>query len=170
MYICIHMYIYICIYIYIYQMSNILINIISSLKLLMLLWNKIPVVAHLVTSWCAYRKSKMPYLNMILFWYCGNFLDKWKLVYLIKKTLLVRFVEPINWLSLYLSYNWIMQLLKTASAIFLYQQIIPLKKLRKMLFYLFHLKLFFLFLRYSNFYISLTPSFSPAIDWEGDRN
>ena len=56
-----------------------------------------------------------------------------------------------------------MQLLKTVSAIFLYQQIIPLKTLRKMLFYLFHLKtlLFFSFSRYSNFYISLIPSFSP---------
>ena len=150
--------------------SNILINIISSLKLLRLLWNKIPVVAHLVTSWCAYRKSKMPYLNMILFWYCVNFLDKWKLVYLIKKTLLVRFVEPINWLSLYLSYNWIMQLLKAVSAIFLYQQIIPLQKLRKMLFYLFHVKTFFFsFSRYSNFCISLITSFSSAKRWEDDR-
>ena len=108
-----------------------------------------------VTTWCTYRKSNMPYLNIIVFW-CCNFLDKWKLTYLIKQTLHVHFVEPINWLGLYLSYNWIMQLLKTVSAIFLYQQIIPLKILRKMLFYLFHLKtsLFFILKMFKFLYFS----------------
>ena len=121
-----------------------------------------------VTTWCTYRKSKMPYLNIIVFW-CCNFLDKWKLTYLIKQTLHVHFVELINWLGIYLSCNWIMQLLKTVSAIFLFQQIIPLKKLRKMLFYLFHLKnFFFSFSRYSNFYISFITSFFLAI--EDNRN
>ena len=46
---------------------------------------------------------------------------------LIKQTLHVHFVEPINALGLCLSYNWIMQLLKTMFAIFLYQQIITIK-------------------------------------------
>ena len=46
----------------------------------------------------------------------------------------VDFVEPINLLVLYLSYNWFMQSIKLVSAIFLYQQMIALKKLRKMLF------------------------------------
>ena len=89
-------------------------------------------------------------LNITVFLCCGNFLDKWKVTYLIKKTLNFHFVEPINWLGLYLSYNWIMQLLKIVPAIFFYQQIIPLKKLRKTRFYLFYLKaVFFPFSRYS---------------------
>ena len=126
---------------------------------LRLFWNKIPVVVQLVTTWCTYRKSKMPHLNIKVSWYCRNILDKWKLTHLIKQTLHVHFVEPINWLGLYLSYNWIMQL-------------IYLKKLRKMLFDLFHLKTFFFFSfsGYSSFYISLIPFFSPAIAWENDRN
>ena len=36
----------------------------------------------------------MPYLNIKVFWCCGNFLDKRKLTYLVEKTLHVYFVEP----------------------------------------------------------------------------
>ena len=124
--VCIYMYLCVfCIYIsmlvcfiskiykYIYQISNILINIIiSSLKLLRLFRNKITVIAQLVTTWCTYRMSKIPYLSIIVF--C-NILGKWKLTDLIKQTLHVHFVESINWLGLYLYYNWIMQLLQTVS-------------------------------------------------------
>ena len=126
---------------------------------LRLFWNEIPVVVQLVTTWCTYRKLKMSYSNIIVFWCCGNFLDKWKLTYLIKKTLHVHFVEPINWLGLYLPYNWTMQLLKIVPAIFLYQQIIPFKKLRKILFYLFHLKAFFFILKIFKFLYFSHPFF-----------
>ena len=84
-------------------------------------------------TWCAYTKSKVPYLNITVFW-CGDFLGKKTLTYLIKQALHVHFIEPINWLGLYLSYNWIVQSIKVVSAIFLYQQMIVLKKLRKILF------------------------------------
>ena len=70
----------------------------------------------------------------------------------------VDFVEPINLLVLYLSYNWFMQSIKLVSAIFLYQQMIALKKLRKMLFV--SSKKFFLFSRWSNFCISIISSLS----------
>ena len=109
-----------------------------------------------------YKISKMPYLNITVFWCCGNLLDKRKLTYLIKQTLHVHFVEPINWLGLFLSFNWIMQSLKTVSAIFLYQQMIALKKVRKMLF-IYFIKSFFSFSRYSSFYISLMASFSQPL-------
>ena len=125
-YIYIYINIYIYIYIYIHQISNILIDIIISnlklLRLLRLFWNKIPVVAQLTTTWCTYRKSKIPYLNIIVFRWCGNFLGKWKLMYLIKKTLHVHFVEPLNWLGLYLSYNWIMQILKLCLLFFFFSK------------------------------------------------
>ena len=80
-----------------------------------------------------------------------KFLDKWKVTYLIKQALHVSLIESINWLSLYHSYNWI----KCKTAIFIYQQIIALKKLRKMLFYLCHLKTFFFsFSRFKFLYLS----------------
>ena len=102
-------------------------------------------------------------------WCCGNFLDKRKLTNLNKKTLHVHFVEPINWLCLYLFYNWFMQWFKLVSAIFLYQQMIALENLRKMLFissksFLFVLKIFkFLYFPHPLFF----PL--PAIAWEDDR-
>ena len=93
--------------------------IISSFKMLKLYWNMILVLAKLVTTWCTYRKTEMPHLRITVFWCCGNFLDKRKLMYFIKQTLQVHFAEPINWLGLYFSYNLIMQSLKTVSTIFL---------------------------------------------------
>ena len=68
-------------------------------------------------TWCTYTKSQMPYLNITVFWYCDNFLN------LIQQILHVDFAEPINWLGLYLSYNWFMQSLKLVPAIFFYKQI-----------------------------------------------
>ena len=68
-------------------------------------------------TWCTYTKSQMPYLNITVFWCCGNFLN------LNQQILHVDFVEPINWLGLYLSYNWFMQSLKLVPATFLYYQI-----------------------------------------------
>ena len=151
-------------------MSNILINIIiSSLKLSRFFWNKIPVLTQLVTTWCTYTKLKMPYLNFTVLWYCGNFLDKRKLKYLIKQTLHVHFVEPINWLRLCLSYNWIIQSLKTVSAIFFYQQMIALEKIRQVLFIDLSKKLFFILKIFKFFYFS-DPYFLPAFSWEDDRN
>ena len=69
----------------------------------------------------------MSYLNITVFWCCGNFSDKRKLTNLIQKILHVDFAEPINLLGLYLSYNWFMQSLKLVSAIFLYQQMVALE-------------------------------------------
>ena len=57
-------------------------------------------------TWCTYTKSQISYLNITVFWCCGNFLN------LIQQILHVDFVELINWLGLYLSYNWFMQPLK----------------------------------------------------------
>ena len=113
------------------------------------------------------EKSKMSYLKITVFWCCGNFLDKRKLTYLIIQTLHVHFVKPTNWLGLLPSYSWIMQSLRLF--IFLYQQMIALKKSRKMLFVYF-IKSFFLFSRYSNFYVSVISSFSPAIASENDKS
>ena len=68
-------------------------------------------------TWCTYTKSQMPYLNITEFWYCCNFLS------VIQQILHVDFVEQINWLGLYLSYNLFMQSLKLVPAIFLYKKI-----------------------------------------------
>ena len=68
-------------------------------------------------TWCKYTKSQMSYLNITVFWCCVIFLN------LIQQILHVDFVEPINWLGLYLSYNWFMQSLKLVLAIFLYKRI-----------------------------------------------
>ena len=62
-------------------------------------------------TWPTYTKSQMPCLNITVFWCCGNFLN------LIQQILHVDFAEPINWLGLYLSYNWFMQSLKLVPAI-----------------------------------------------------
>ena len=56
----------------------------------------------------------------------GNFLDNRTLVYLIKQTFYVHFVESINWLGLYHSYKWIIQSLEIVSVILLYHQMIAL--------------------------------------------
>ena len=109
-----------------------------------------------MTIWCTYRKTKISYLNMTIFWCCGIFLDKRTRTYLIKQTWHVHFVEPINSLGLYLSYNWIMQSLKTVSTVFLYQHVIAIEKL-KMLF-ISSKKLFFI-LKILNFHNSLILSF-----------
>ena len=111
-------------------------------------------------NWCTLTNSQMSYLNITVFWWCGNFWDKRKLTNLIQQILNVDFVQPINLLGLYLSHNWFIRSSKLVSAIFLYQQMIALKKLRKMIFI--SSKSFFLFSRYSNFCISLIPSFSPC--------
>ena len=42
------------------------------------------------------RRSEMSYLNITVFWCCGNFLDKRKLTYLIKQRLHAHFVEPVS--------------------------------------------------------------------------
>ena len=88
-------------------------------------------------------KLQMPYLNMTVFWCYGNFKEKRKLTNLIQQVFHVGFVELINLLGLHIPVNWFMQLLKLVSAIFLYQQMIALKKLRDIL--LISSKRFFLF-------------------------
>ena len=123
-----------------------------------------------MTTWCTYRKSKMLCFNITVFCCCVNFFDKKYLTYLIKQTLHVHFVKPIKWLDLFLSYNWIMQLLKTVSAIFLYQQMKALYKLRKMLF-ISSKKLFFILKVFKVLYFSYPLFFPmPNIAWEDDKN
>ena len=75
----------------------------------------------------------------------------------IQQKLSADFVEPINLLGLYLSFNWLIQSLRLVSAIFLYQQMVALKKITKMLFI--SSRSFALFSRYSYFCISLIPFF-----------
>ena len=88
-------------------------------------------LSKLVMTWWTYTKSKMSCLNITVFWCYDNFKGKRKLTNLIQKILYEDFVELINWLGIRF-----MQSVKFVSAIFLYQQVIALKQLRKMLFIL----------------------------------
>ena len=70
-----------------------------------------------MVTWCTYTKSQMPYLNITLFWCCGNFLN------LTQQILHVDFVEPIKWFRFIPFLQLVHAIIKACASQFFYKQI-----------------------------------------------